>query len=88
MRSLDNKKPEVSSSAIQHMPVEPPNFEWRIRVDLRAAIDMPMNSLQPHKLPSIFAEVAWSESLYYQQIDPFTKQCSVIIEENRHPMWN
>ena len=44
MKSLDNKRPEVSSSAIQYMPVEPPNFEWRIRVDLRAAIDMPMNS--------------------------------------------
>jgi hypothetical protein len=70
------------------MPLEASNFEWRVRVDLRAGIDMPLNSLNPHRMPSIYAEVAWSESVYHQQIDPYTRQFSVIIEENRHPLWN
>lgn len=88
MESLDNKRPDISSSSIQYMPLENPNYEWRIRVDLRAGIDMPLNSLNPHKMPSIFSEVAWSESLYYDSVDPYTKQYSVIIDENRHPHWN
>ena len=88
IENLDNKKPEISSSSIQYMPLENPNFEWRLRVDLRAGIDMPLNSLNPHKMPSIFAEVAWSDSLYYESVDPYTRQYSVIIDENRHPHWN
>ena len=55
------------------MPIEYPNFEWRVRVDLRAGIDMPLNSMSPHKMPSIFAEVAWSESIYYEDVNPMTK---------------
>ena len=55
------------------MPVENPNFEWRVRVDIRAGIDMPLNSVTPHKMPSIYAEVVWSESLYFEQADPYTR---------------
>jgi len=70
------------------MPIEDPNFEWRLRIDLRAGIDMPLNSMSPHKLPSIYAEICWSEALRYESIDPCTKQFSVIIPESRHPHWN
>jgi hypothetical protein len=70
------------------MPVENPNFEWRIRIDLRAGIDMPLNSINPHKMPSIYAETSWSESLYYESVDPYTKQYSIIFKESRHPHWN
>jgi hypothetical protein len=73
MQNLDNKRPELSTSAIQYMPLENPNFEWRIRVDVRAGIDMPLNSLNPHKMPSIYAEVVWSPSLYYESMDPYTR---------------
>lgn len=55
------------------MPVEYPNFEWRVRVDLRAGIDMPLNSLNPHKMPSIYAEIAWSPSIYYESVDSSTR---------------
>lgn len=88
MQSLDNAKPILSTSSIQHMPIENPNFEWRVRVDIRAGIDMPLNSMNPHKMPSIFAEVAWSETLYYESMEPLTRQYSVICKENRHPHWN
>lgn len=70
------------------MPVENPNFEWRIRVDLRAGIDMPLNSINPHKMPSIYAEAVWSESIYYESADPYTRQYSIIYKESRHPHWN
>ena len=88
IENLDNKKPEISSSAIQYMALENPNFEWRLRIDLRQGIDMPLNSLKPHKMPSIYAEVAWSSALYYDSVDPYTRSYSVIVEENRHPHWN
>lgn len=88
LSQMDNKKPILSTSSIQHMPIENPNFEWRVRVDIRAGIDMPLNSVTPHKMPSIFAEVAWSESLYYQSVDPYTKQYTIIYKESRHPHWN
>lgn len=88
MKELDNKTPEFTSSTVQYMPLENPNFEWRVRVDLRAGIDMPLNSMSPHKMPSIYAELAWSESLYYKDVDSYTKQYSVIVSENRHPHWN
>lgn len=55
------------------MPIENANFEWRIRVDLRAGIDMPMNSLSPHKMPSIYAEIAWSPGIYYESVEPYTR---------------
>lgn len=55
------------------MPIENPNYEWRIRVDLRAGIDMPLNSLSPHKMPSIYCELGWSPSLNPGQISPYTK---------------
>ena len=55
------------------MPIENPNFEWRMRVDLRAGVDMPLNSMNPHKMPPIFTEIAWSHALYYSTADPYTK---------------
>lgn len=55
------------------MPLENPNFEWRLRVDMRAGIDMPLNSMNQHKMPSIYAEVAWSDTLYYSTVDTYTK---------------
>ena len=41
-------------------PLEDPNFEWRIKIDVRQGVDMPMNMVKPNKLPSMFIEVAWS----------------------------
>jgi hypothetical protein len=70
------------------MPIENPNYEWRVRVDVRAGIDMPLNSITPHKMPSIYTEVSWSPSLYLDTIEEHSRQYSVIIEESRHPHWN
>ena len=70
------------------MPIENPNYEWRIRVDLKSGIDMPLNSLSPHKMPSIYCEIVWSETMYYESINTLTKQCSIIMPESRHPHWN
>jgi hypothetical protein len=55
------------------MPIENPNFEWRVTVHLRCGIDMPLNSITPHKMPSIYCEVAWSPSMYYESVEEYTK---------------
>lgn len=62
----------ISTSSIQYMPVEYPNFEWRIRIDIRSGTDMPLNSMTPHKMPSIYAEICWSEGVQYESVDPLT----------------
>ena len=40
------------------MPLEEPHFKWRIRADLRQAIDVPQNS--PGIAPSMYVELGWS----------------------------
>ncbi len=47
------------------MPIEDPNYEWRIRIDLRCGVDMPLNLLKPSKMPSMMFEIAWSEGIQY-----------------------
>jgi hypothetical protein len=34
---------EVLSQTVNYMPHEDPNYEWRIRVDIRSGVDMPLN---------------------------------------------
>jgi len=88
---MDNRKPDkvqLSTSSVQYMPVENPNYDWRIRVDVRCGVDMPLNSASPSRMPSIYAEVCWSESIFYESLDPLTLQYTCIVKENRHPNWN
>ncbi len=88
MANREPKQLSISTGSVQHMPIENPNFEWRIRADLRCGVDLPFNSVNPNSLPSVYCEVAWSESLRYEEHDFFTKQYSVIVPDNRHPHWN
>ena len=60
------------------MPVENPNFDWRVRVDIRSGVDMPMNSNTPHKMPSCYVELTWSDQIYYETIDPVCSVYTVI----------
>lgn len=70
------------------MPKEDPNYEWRVVVDIRAGLDMPLNSFKPNKMPSMYVELAWSEGLTFDSILPETKISSLVSEDNRHPNWN
>ena len=35
--------PKKALSQVHLLPAEEPNFKWRIRIDLRAALDAPLN---------------------------------------------
>jgi len=64
LKQMDNRVPEkiqMSTSSVQYMPSENPNFEWRIRADIRSGVDMPLNSTTPHKMPSCYVELTWSD---------------------------
>lgn len=67
------------------MPPEEPNFKWRMRVDLRCALDVPQSN--PDVLPSCYAEVGWS---LYETAEPddYNRVMSVMAENTKHPHWN
>lgn len=44
--------PKKSFGEVHLLPPEDSNFKWRIRVDVRAAIDFPLNRVTPGGLPS------------------------------------
>ena len=61
--NLDGTKltgPKKATSGVHLLPPEEPNFKWRIRVDLRAAVDFPLNRNSSGGLPSAYAELGWS----------------------------
>ena len=67
------------------MPLEEPQFKWRIRVDIRQAIDVPYSS--PGILPSMYVELGWS--LYDQsQPEDFNRIMSNLVESNAYPDFN
>ena len=35
-------------------------FTWRIRVDVRSAIDLPLNRKTSHGLPETYVELGWT----------------------------
>lgn len=68
-----------------------------MRVDLRCALDAPLNRTTQQGLPSCYAgktmiyeyfvEFGWS---LYEHTDPdeYNKIMSVLVENTRHPHWN
>lgn len=79
--------PKKALGEMHLLPPEDSNFKWRIRADIRAAIDFPLNRVTPGGLPSCYVELGWS---MYEQTEPdeYTKIMSVLVEKNRHPHWN
>ena len=79
--------PKRAVGEMHLLPPEDVNFKWRVRFDIRAAIDYPLNRVTTGGLPSPYVEVGWS---MYEQTEPdeYTKIMSVLVENNRHPHWN
>ena len=77
--------PKKAQSQVHPLPPEEPNFKWRVRVDLRCALDAPLSA--PEVMPSCYAEVGWS---LYENAEPdeYNKVMSVMCENTRHPHWN
>ena len=61
---------QMIPSKISYVAEEDPNFEWQIRIDVRSGTDMPINPYKPDRLPSMYVELAWSESIYKESILP------------------
>ena len=77
--------PRKAKSQVHPLPLEDPNFKWRVRCDLRQAINVPQ--AQPNVLPCIFVELGWS--LYEEnQPEDFNKILSNLIEKNAFPDFN
>ena len=47
--------PRKAISQVHLLPAEEPNFKWRVRVDLRSALDAPLNRTTQQGLPSCYA---------------------------------
>mmetsp|Transcript_34749 Transcript_34749/g.40638 ORF Transcript_34749/g.40638 Transcript_34749/m.40638 type:complete len:858 (-) Transcript_34749:61-2634(-) len=83
---------DLNASDIFHpLPQNDPtmDFNWRLRVEVRSAADMPMNRAvnSTKGLPTCMAEVGWT--LYDQQPpDDLALQFTNSVENNRHPIWN
>lgn len=79
--------PKKATGEMHLLPPEDSSFKWRVRVDVHAAIDFPLNRATPEGLPSPYVEVGWS---MYDQTEPdeYTKIMSLLINDNRHPHWN
>jgi hypothetical protein len=79
--------PKKALGQVHPLPAEEPNFKWRVRVDLRCALDAPLNRTTQNGLPSCYAEFGWS--LYeHTHPDEFNKMMSNVVEDSRHPHWN
>lgn len=82
-------KPLEFDDIFHPLPVSDPfmDFIWRLRVDIRSAVDLPLNRTTPTGLPSCYAEVGWV--LYNDSVpDENSIFMTSIIESNRHPIWN
>lgn len=63
------------------------NFVWRMRVDVRSAVNLPFNHTTESKLPSCYVEMGWT--MYpHKDINMAEATRSAIVENNRFPIWN
>jgi len=52
--------PKKAVGEVRQLPAERPDFSWRVRCDVRAGTNMPLNDLINQGLPSCFMEFGWS----------------------------
>ena len=71
------------------LPMQDPfaEFQWRARVDFRAAIDIAFNTVTSTGLPSPYMQFGWSN---YPERRPSETELirTLTIPNNRHPVWN
>lgn len=83
-----DKLPLEKDDIFHDLPVSDPfmKFKWRLRVDVRSGIDLPLNNTL-NGMPASFVEVGWT--LYDKQApDDYLLYLTKIIELNRHPIYN
>ena len=60
---------------------------WTLKCDLRAGVDLPLNAISSHRLPSCYVEMLWSPTLEYDMYSAH-KKVSETRKDNAHPVWN
>ena len=62
-------------------------FIWRLRIDVRSAVNLPFNKTTEKNLPSSYVEIGWTmyENTDINQVTAVRTPC---IEDNRFPIWN
>jgi len=83
---------EASSDVVEifhPLPAMDPfaQFNWRVRVDFRAAVDLPLNRVSESGLPSSTLEFGWSQYLQQMPGDNETFKTKV-FPNSRHPFYN
>ncbi|KRX05194.1 C2 domain [Pseudocohnilembus persalinus] len=82
-------KPLEKDEIFHELPKPDPfyDFQWRVRVDIRSATDIPLNRISPSGLPSTYCNIGYT--LYDgNQPDNYHLDSTSLIESNRHPIWN
>lgn len=71
------------------LPVVNPftEFLWRVRVDFRAAYDVPLNIMSTTGLPSPYMEFGWSHYVQQKPGENETEK-SILIPNSKNPFWN
>ena len=85
--------PKKATGEMHVLPPEDPNFKWRVRVDVRAAENIPLNDVVAQGLPSTFLEFGWSLSSLSAAAGSSllasneTEQ-TVMVDKTVNPNWN
>lgn len=62
-------------------------FVWRLRIDVRSAVNLPFNRTTESKLPSAYVEIGWT--MYANQdINLAEAVRTASVDGNRFPVWN
>jgi hypothetical protein len=85
----DDRFQQVSNDHVSLIPEldATKDFTWRLRVDVRSAINLPFNRTTEDKLPSAYIELGWT--MYeHQDINVSEAVRSSSVDANRFPIWN
>jgi hypothetical protein len=63
------------------------NFKWRLRTEIRSAINLPFNRTSESKLPSAYIEMGWT-MYQHQDLNISEAVRSSSVDSNRFPVWN
>jgi len=63
------------------------DFAWRIRAEIRSAVNLPYNRTTDSQLPSSYVEFGWAAQSHNDLNQPENAR-SATIDANRFPVWN
>ena len=77
--------PKKAKSQIHPLPLEHPDFKWRLRCDLRQGLNIPSD--RPDGQPSAYVEMGWKHHPT-PPLEDGKKVMSNLVEENHFPDFN